>query len=318
MSYLCHRTIILRTMEIRQLKYFINVAETHSFSEASRQCYLSQSAISQQIKLLEEELGCQLFLRNTHSVMLTESGEELLPLARKALKSFDTCQEHMLGIRGLITGQLNIGMTEAMEPYIRHAVMEMLKRYPQLHINMFYQPSQELRRMLIAHELDLAFTINTPEEGDGIESEPITSYGIYAIMSKTHPLANKEHLSTQDLRAQNIILPERNGGAMRALGQKIQAELELMNIRSYSDSANAILNIVQESHFISFLSHRTIYGRSGLVAKEVKELPSQVYCYAHKLKEVCQKQSSKVFLEILTKESIPYYNKIEELMNEHK
>ncbi len=298
-------------MEIRQLRYFINVAETRSFSEASRQCFLSQSAISQQIKLLEEELGCQLFLRNTHSVSLTESGEELLPLARQALKSFENCQEHMSGIRGLITGNLNLGMTAAMEPYIRHATVEMLKRYPKLHVNLYYKPTHELRRMLLSHELDMAFTINTASEGDGIESEPIVSYKICAVMSKTHPLAKRDDLSVKDILNQNIILPERSSGALRTLGQYAQGQIEKLNVRAYSDSPNAILNILQETNFISFLSQKSVSSRPSLVAKDIKELPQSVQCYAHKLKAVCQKQSSKVFMDILTKESIPYLQSLE-------
>lgn len=298
-------------MEIRQLRYFINVAETRNFSEASRQCFLSQSAISQQIKLLEEELGSQLFLRNTHTVSLTEAGKELLPLARQALKSFETCQEHMSGIRGLLTGNLNLGMTMAMEPYIRHAVVEMLKRYPKLHINLYYKPTHELRRMLLSHELDMAFTINTACEGDGIESRPIVSYHICAVMSKTHPLAKRDDLSVKDLLTQNIILPERSSGALRTLSQYAQGEIENLNVRAYSDSPNAILNILQETNFVSFLSQKSVSSRPSLVAKDLKELPQNIQCYAHKLKAVCQKQSCKVFMDILTKESIPYLQSLE-------
>lgn len=293
-------------MEIRQLKYFVSVAETFSFSEASRQCFLSQSAISQQVKLLEEELGSQLFLRNTHSVSLTEAGEELLPLARQALKSVETCQEHMASIRGLMGGQLNIGMTYAMEPFARHAAVLMLKRYPKLRLNMYYKNSAELRRMLFAHELDLAFTINTAEEGDAISSKPIAEYHICAVMNKNHPLAKKEVLEFNDLLGHGFILPEKNSNAIRTLSRYLKNDLGLLNVRAYSDSPNAILNILQDTQFVSLLSANSVTSRRSLVAKDIKELTTHVQCYVHWLRDVCQKQSSKVFLEILTKESIPY------------
>lgn len=300
-------------MEIRQLKYFVNVAETHSFSEASRQCFLSQSAISQQIKLLEEELDTQLFLRNTHSVALTVAGEQLLPLARQALKSFDTCQEHMMGIRGLITGQLNIGMTEAMEPYVRHTVVEMLKRYPKLHINMYYKPTHELNRMLKCHELDLAFSINTASEDEGIESQPITSYRVCAVMSRNHVLARRDRVSVSDLVGQNFILPERSSGSVRTLKKFVPQDVfEQLNVRAYADSANAILNILQETNYVSFLSPYSVSSRPSLVAKDVAEFPARIQCYVHQLQDVCQKQSAKVFLDILGREAIPYYNSMEE------
>lgn len=67
-------------MEIRQLKYFVRMAQTLNFSEAARSLYVSQSTLSQQIKSLEYELGTLLFQRDSHSVSITESGEMLLPL----------------------------------------------------------------------------------------------------------------------------------------------------------------------------------------------------------------------------------------------
>lgn len=70
-------------MEIRQLKYFLQVAETLNFSKASRKLYVTQSTLSQQISHLEQEIGMPLFERNSHEVYLTEAGKELLPYAQR-------------------------------------------------------------------------------------------------------------------------------------------------------------------------------------------------------------------------------------------
>lgn len=70
-------------MKLRQLHYFVTIAETGSFSEASKMCFLSQSAISQQIKALENELNVSLFIRASRMIVLTEAGRELLPHAKK-------------------------------------------------------------------------------------------------------------------------------------------------------------------------------------------------------------------------------------------
>ena len=74
-------------MEIRQLKYFLKVAETLNFSEASRCLFITQSTLSQQISKLEFELGQQLFERDSHSVVLTEAGRELQKYARDTINS---------------------------------------------------------------------------------------------------------------------------------------------------------------------------------------------------------------------------------------
>lgn len=72
-------------MELRQLKYFLMVAKTLSFSEAAKRLNITQGTLSQQIKQLEDELGFQLFSRTSHSVALTEAGEELLPAAKQTV-----------------------------------------------------------------------------------------------------------------------------------------------------------------------------------------------------------------------------------------
>ena len=95
-------------MELRQLRYFVNVAETNSFSVASRMLNITQSTLSQQIKQLENELGVILFERSSHHVCLTDVGEAFLPEARHTLHAADICIERMNDIRGLKAGCLHI------------------------------------------------------------------------------------------------------------------------------------------------------------------------------------------------------------------
>ena len=78
-------------MELRQLKYFVKVAETLNFSEAARLLCVTQSTLSQQVKQLETELDTPLLIRSSHSVTLTEQGLELLPYAKRTLDDAETC-----------------------------------------------------------------------------------------------------------------------------------------------------------------------------------------------------------------------------------
>ena len=73
-------------MELRHLRSFVYVADTKSFSMASTRCCVTQSAVSQHIRALEDELGCKLLIRTSHGIMLTESGEALLPPSTEILK----------------------------------------------------------------------------------------------------------------------------------------------------------------------------------------------------------------------------------------
>ncbi len=297
-------------MEIRQLKYFVSVAETGSFSEASRRCFLSQSAISQQIKSLEDELGTTLFLRNPHKVVMTESGEELLPLARQALKSFNECHEHISNLRGMLCGQLNIGMSHFIEPYVRQAAVIMLKQYPNVRLNLFYLPTSELNRMLVNHQLDLAFSINTANKDENIDSEPVLTFHLRAVMRSTHPLANKEKVSFADLMNYSIVMPETGARLFSTVRKYLDVDIDKLNIRAVVNEPTAALNLVQDTNFITFLPTRTVGDRPTLVAKEIEGLEMPVQSYAHWMKDTCQKHSAEVFLKFIKEYSVPYCESI--------
>src|SRR5690242_7386487 len=97
-------------MELRQLAYFVAVAEESHFTRAAQRLRIAQPAVSQQIRRLEAELGEQVFLRDRRSVRLTPAGEALLPHARAALAQVELGRESIAAQRGLFTGPLAIGL----------------------------------------------------------------------------------------------------------------------------------------------------------------------------------------------------------------
>jgi len=100
-------------MELRHLTYFVAVAETENFTRAAAQCFVAQSALSQQVARLETEVGALLFARNSRSVRLTEAGEVLLPLARRILADVDNAQAELDALRSLRRGRLRLGLLQS-------------------------------------------------------------------------------------------------------------------------------------------------------------------------------------------------------------
>ena len=129
-------------MEIRQLRYFAKVAETLNFSDAAKALYITQSTLSQQIKQLEQELNAPLLLRNSHSVSLTEVGEELLPYALRTLHAADLCVDRIHDLQQLLTGTLNIGVTYTFSPILAETLLVFMKRYPHVRLNIYYKPME--------------------------------------------------------------------------------------------------------------------------------------------------------------------------------
>ena len=99
-------------MELRQLRYFVKVAECQSFSEASRQLHITQSTLSQQTRQLEDELGVQLFSRDSHHVELTDVGSAFLPSALRALAEVEACVDSISEVTHMVRGTINIGATK--------------------------------------------------------------------------------------------------------------------------------------------------------------------------------------------------------------
>lgn len=124
-------------MELRQLRYFVRLAETLNFSEAAKALFVTQSTLSQQIKQLEQELDTQLLLRTSRSVTLTEAGEELLPYARATLSNAELCRTRVEDMKQLLCGTLNIGVTYSFGPILTETLVTFMKKYPKVKLNIF-------------------------------------------------------------------------------------------------------------------------------------------------------------------------------------
>ena len=146
-------------MEIRQLKYFLKVAETLNFSEASRRLFITQSTLSQQISHLEAEIELPLFERSGRGVFLTEAGKELIPYALKAVSATESCMDHINDLKKMLTGELNIGVTYSFRTIMMDTMIDFLKAYPGVKLNIIYRSMEELMLMLKSRQLDfvLAF-----------------------------------------------------------------------------------------------------------------------------------------------------------------
>ena len=286
-------------MDIRQLQYFVGIADTGRFSEASRMLFVTQSAVSQQIKLLEEELGTQLFVRQPHCAVLTESGRELLPLAKKVLRGVTECRSRISELKGLLCGTLNIGLTYSLEPYIRETMLSFMSGHPKVKVNAYYKGLSDLLRMLKDYEIDIMFSMMPTSPHEFITSIPLTEYRLAAIMRKSHPLAKKEVLHFADLLPHKLILPEKGLRDRNAIESFIHAETGELNVVSLISDVNAIMNILQESNYISILTEHTIKNCPQLCNVPIDELSKPIQIYAHFNNTTLRKHSADAFVDML-------------------
>lgn len=119
-------------MNIEQLNYFIEVAQTLNFSEAAKRSYISQPAISNSISKLEKQLGAQLFYRSTHGVRLTEAGRELLPYAIQTVSGMRAARARILNAQRRHSGSISISVLPSANNILLECLRALMAQYPDI------------------------------------------------------------------------------------------------------------------------------------------------------------------------------------------
>jgi DNA-binding transcriptional LysR family regulator len=207
-------------MDIRQLKAFVAIAESGTFTAGAVRVHVTQAAISMQIRQLENETGAQLFVRAPRKVILTEAGEKLLERAYVILREHDAALEEMAALTGAHRGRLRIGSASAMvsaDP-LPEILRELKKIHAAVETSVASGTSEALVRQVLAGELDVAF-VSLPVEARGVQTELLSEDYLVAIASPRHHLANQKVVSAYALAGEKLILGERGGNTRRSIDQ---------------------------------------------------------------------------------------------------
>lgn len=286
-------------MEIRQLKYFLKVAETLNFSEASRRLYITQSTLSQQISHLEQETGLPLFERNSHGVALTEAGRELMPYAQKAVVATESCMEHIEDLKKMLTGELNIGVTYSFSTVMTETVVEFLKTWPGVKLNIYYQTMEELMDKLKRRELDFVLAFKPLKADKDIDSRTIFSNRLAAIVNEDHPLARQRMVTPADLAQFDLLLPARGLQARNAFDQLVAGKDLDFHIKMEVNNVNIILELLHRAHYVTVLAESTVIHDSSIVAVPLDAEGNQMEGCIHILKDSYVKNSAQEFIRML-------------------
>lgn len=293
------QTISNLKMELRQLKYFVKIAETLSFSKASKLLFVSQSTLSQQIHQLEQELNTTLFQRDSHSVQLTEAGSELLPLAIRTLHSADTCIERVHDLQQLLTGTLNIGVTYSFSPILTETLLTFMNKYPKVKLNIFYKPMTDLMEMLRHRDLDFVLAFKPSIRYEGIESHILFGNQLVAIVKENHSLANKKTVTFADLERYDIALPA-TGLQARSAFDRLSAKYQSnLNVRIELNEVNILLKLIKQSEMVTILAEATIHNEVGVKAIPIDYVDNEMQGCIHMLTNVYRKHSMQEFFRLL-------------------
>lgn len=246
-------------MEIRQLKAFLAIAETKTFTAGARMMNVTQAAISMQIRQLEDELGLQLFTRTPRRVILTEAGDSLMDRARKILREHDTAIAEIAELAGAEYGRLRIGSSSSMfaSEQLPEILEKLKERFPNSEITVGSGTSQVLVEKILNGEIDIAF-VSLPVETTNVQTELLFSDEIVAIAHPDHPLAKERVISAAALAGEHLILGEKGGNTRRMIDDFFHAANVKPNIMMELSRQTAINRMVENKMGVGIAGAKTV------------------------------------------------------------
>ena len=196
---------MLAGMELRQLRYFIAVAETGNISRAAKKIFLTQPALSRQIKALEEQLNQRLLERDAHSIRLTPAGEVLLTEARQLLEHAEKVQERVRNAgQGLC---LRIGYAPSLAAgMLSAAIQNFTQTHISAHVELSDLSTAEMLAGLEASKLDVALCIGLPCPSRELSWISLTAVQWRLALSRNHPLARRSMLPPAEVAAERLLI----------------------------------------------------------------------------------------------------------------
>ena len=286
-------------MELRQLKYFVKSAEYLNFSVAAKHLYITQSTLSQQIKQLEFELGFELFLRNSRHISLTEAGEEFLPFARKTIQDAEDGVQRLHDLQHVKAGKLRVGVTYSLSTVLTEGLLEFMKAYPDIKLEVCYKTVNELLALLKERELDFILSYKPIFDAPDVESMSLFENALALVVAKDHPLAAKKRIMIQELADIPLVLPSHDLQARMMLEKLIAGKDVALSSRLELNETNILLQMVSTGSYSTILSTSAVFGNSRFKAIPIDDPANVMEASLVRLKGAYQKAAAQEFVKIL-------------------
>ena len=193
-------------MELRQLSYFVAVAEECHFTRAAKRLHVAQSGLSASVRSLERELGADLFVRSTRQVRLTPAGTALLAEARRTLAASSACVDAVAAVQGLLRGSLTIGTLQCLHVCSLPTVLSgFVSTHPGLDIELRQGGSGELTGLVAQGKLDVAFVSRPAACPDDVVVTSLASEPLVLACAPTHPLATSVRVPVEAFAGERFV-----------------------------------------------------------------------------------------------------------------
>ena len=254
------------TMENFRLVVFRTVARHLSFSRAAEELLLTQPAVTQQIKALEEELGLALFHRGGGRISLTPGGAALLPFAEQIRELSQQAVAAVAQANGQLGGELSLGASQTIAQYLLPSfIAGFLARNPQVQVTARSGNTDQMLAALAAGEIQLAL-LEGPEQRGDVHVEPFMEDHMVLVVSASHEWAG-QMVTLDELRGQPLLTREFGSGSRRIVEQALAEagfKTKELQIRMELDSTEWLLNAVEAGLGVTFVSRWAVRNQLAL------------------------------------------------------
>lgn len=261
-------------MDLRQLEYFVAVAEEQNFTRAAERVHISQSGVSAQIRRLERELGAELFDRSARNATLTVAGRAALEHARTALAAAGAVGQAVGEVTDLIRGRLTVGMVIGctLTPLF-DALAAFHRAHPGVEVSLLEDGSDRLAEGVRAGTLDLALVGTAAATPDGLEALTIISERLVVAVPAGHPLAGRRRVTLHDLGAYPIVCMPPGTGLRTVLDQACAGQGLRPVIALEASAADAIADLAARGLAVAVLSESmAARHRDRLTARTIDDV----------------------------------------------
>jgi len=240
-------------MELRHIRYFLAVADAEHFTRAADDLHVSQPALSQQVRQLEDELGTPLFDRVGRRVRLTRAGETFRAHARRILAEVTEAHAALQELDALGRGVLTVGAVQTVNAYlIPNVVSRFRKAYPGVALKVEELPADEIERGVLEGRLDLGLTF-VPTREDGLAAETLFEEELVLVASTRHRLARRRSVDVKTLDGEPLVLLPPKYCTRRVIDAALQNARVQPRVAIEMNSIEGILRTVRTSHGATIL-----------------------------------------------------------------
>ena len=246
------------------IKTFVTITKTHSFRITAEQNHITQPAVSQHIKILEQRLGATLFERHGKKVALTCAGKTFLPYAENILKQYEEAKSHIHELEHKFNGTIHVATIYSIGLYeLQPIIKKFFKKYPNINLHLEYHASATIYEMILKRTIDFGL-VAYPQEKAGITSEVFTEDTLVFVQSPVRRAVPKKHVSLKSLAQAKFIAFSQSVPTGKIIGE-------------FFESNDLTPNVIHDYDNIELIKSAVILGLGyaalpkNTIARELKE-----------------------------------------------